>query len=115
MKKLLALTLVVLSLISASIPAMAATAAISKTEYEGSGRVEVDFKKDVQYKSAKVTVKDSAGKSYTAKILEKDSDEMEVRVSGLKKGTKYTVKVSGVRLKSAGGSYGSVSKSITVK
>ena len=60
-------------------------------------------------------VKDSAGKSYTAKILEKDSDEMEVRVSGLKKGTKYTVKVSGVRLKSAGGSYGSVSKSITVK
>ena len=209
MKKLLTLALVMLSMISASIPAMAATASISKTEYEGSGYVEVDFKKDVQYKSAKVTVKDSDGKSYTAKITEKDeddltfkvssikdgktysytisgvraggsgsygkvsgsfkvpaakklsiksleydrgdkemsiefsgkveysgakvtvkdgdgksytakitekeNDEMEVKVSGLKKGTKYTVKVSGVRLKSAGGSYGSVSKSITVK
>ena len=209
MRKLIALALVVLCMISAAIPAMAASASIRKTEYEGSGKVEVDFKKDVQYKNAKVTVKDSsgksytakitekdeddltfkvtsiktgktysytisgvrsggsgsygkvtgsfkvpaakklsikeleydrgdkelgiefsgtvqysnakvtvkdsAGKSYTAKILEKDSDEMEVRVSGLKKGTKYTVKVSGVRLKSAGGSYGSVSKSITVK
>lgn len=115
MKKLIALVLVVLCMICATIPALAASASIKKTEYEGSGKVEVDFKKDVQYKSAKVTVKDSAGKSYTAKITEKDSDEMEVRVSGLKKGTKYTVKVSGVRLKSAGGNYGSVSKSITVK
>ena len=209
MKKILALALVMLSMISASIPAMAATASISKTEYEGSGKVEVEFKKDVQYKSAKVTVKDSDGKtytakitekdeddltfkvtdikdgktysytisgvrsggsgsygkvtgsfkvpsakklsiksleydredkelgiefsgkvqysgakvtvkdsdgnSYTAKIIEKESDEMEVRVSGLKKGVKYTVKVSGVRLKSLGGDYVSVSKSITVK
>lgn len=209
MKKLITLVLVLTCLVSAAIPAMAATAAIKKTEYEGSGYVEVDFKKDVQYKSvkvtvkdsdgksytakisekdeddltfkvsnikagktynytisgvraggsgsygkvsgsfkvpaakklsikeleydrgdkemeiefsgkveyssAKVTVKDSSGKSYTAKIIEKENDGMEVRVSGLKKGSKYTVKVSGVRLKSAGGSYSSVSKSITVK
>ena len=209
MKKLFALALVVLSLISAALPAMAAGASIKKTEYEGSGYVEVDFKKNVQYKSAKVTVKDSDGKSYAAKITEKDKDDltfkvssiaagktysytisgvrsggsgsygkvsgsfkvpaakklsiksldydrgdkemeiefsgkveyksakvtvkdsdgksysasirekesdgMEVRVSGLKKGSTYTVKVSGVRLKSAGGSYSSVSKSITVK
>ena len=77
MKKLLALTLVVLTLISAAIPAMAASASIRKTEYEGSGKVEVDFKKDVQYKNAKVTVKDSSGKSYTAKITEKDEDDLK--------------------------------------
>ena len=63
----------------------------------------------MQYSSAKVTVKDSSGKSYTAKILEKENDGMEVRVSGLQKGNKYTVKISGVRLTSLGGSYASVS------
>ena len=53
MRKLIALALVVLCMISAAIPAMAASASIRKTEYEGSGKVEVDFKKDVQYKNVR--------------------------------------------------------------
>ena len=113
-KKLIALVLVVLCMICATIPALAASASIKKTEYEGSGKVEVDFKKDVQYKSAKVTVKDSSGKSYTAKITEKDEDDLTFKVSSIKEGKTYTYTISGVRAGSSG-SYGSVSKSITVK
>lgn len=89
---------------------------IKSLDYDrGDKELEIDFSGNVQYKSAKVTVKDSSGKSYTAKITEKDSDSLEVQVKGLKKGSKYTVKVSGVRLKSSGGSYSSVSGTLTVR
>ena len=96
LKRIVALFLVVMTL-TMSMPALAATPTIKKTEYEGSGYVEVDFKKNVQYKNAKVTVKDSSGKKYTAKITEKDSDDMTFKVSSIKAGKTYTYTISGVR------------------
>ena len=74
----------------------------------------MDFNRKVQYKSLKVTVKDSKGKSYTTKLREKDNDSLEIYVKGLKYGSKYTITVSGVR-PSGSGSYGKVSKTFTAK
>ena len=89
-------------------------AAISKLEYDAEDHeLDIGFNGKVTYRNVKVTVKDSSGKEYTARITEKDDDELEVIVKGLKKGKNYKVTVSGVALK--GGSYVTVSKSFTVK
>ena len=114
MKKFVALLLVLACLFTAVLPASAAAPAIKKVEYEGNGKVEVDFtKKNVQYKSAKVTVKDDSGKSYTAKISEKDKDDLTFKVSSIAPGKTYTFKISGVRAGKSG-SYESVSGSFKV-
>jgi len=111
-KKIFALIVAAIIAVSTIVPAFAATPVIKKTEYEGSGIVEVDFKKNVQYKNAKVTVKDSAGKSYTASIKSKDSDDLKFYVKSIKAGKTYTYKISGVR---SGGSGNYVSVSGTFK
>lgn len=69
--------------------------------------MEVEFRKDVQYKSAKVTVKDSSGKTYTARITEKDEDDLTFKVSNIAAGKTYTYTISGVRA-GRSGSYGKV-------
>ena len=107
-KRIVAMLLAALMLALCAIPAMAAAPKVKKTEYEGNGMVEVDFTtRNARYKSAKVVVKDSAGKKLTARILEKDSDDISFRVSGLKAGKKYTYTISGVRAGKTG-SYGKV-------
>ena len=58
---------------------------------------------------------DSSGRSLSVRILDRDDDSIEVRVSGLTAGKKYTVKVSGVRSKNSTGSYGSASKTFTAR
>jgi len=107
-KRIVAMLLAALMLALCAIPAMAAAPKVKKAEYEGIGVVEVDFTtRNARYKSAKVVVKDSAGKKLTARILEKDSDNISFRVSGLKAGKKYTYTISGVRAGKTG-SYGKV-------
>lgn len=81
---------------------------IKKTSYKGSSKVEVDFAHKVSYKNAKVTVKDSGGKSYSASVTSKKSDELKFKVSGIKAGKTYTFKISGIKNRSAN-SYTSVS------
>lgn len=103
-KRILTLVLAVILIISTASFAFAATPTIKKTSYKGSGIVEVDFAKDVQYKNLKVTVTDSAKKSYTVTVKEKDKDDVKFYVKGIKSSTKYTYKISGVR-NSGSGSY----------
>ncbi len=110
--KLIALIMAAVLALSA-IPAFAATPTIKKTEYEGNGVVEVDFKKSVQYKNAKVRVKDSSGKFYTAKITEKDSDDLTFKVSNLVAGKTYAYQISGVR-SGKSGSYVKITGKFTV-
>lgn len=108
MKKIIAVLLAVMLLAFAAAPAMAAAPKIRKTEYEGNGIVGVDFNSErVRYKSAKVKVKDEAGKSHSATILEKDDDDITFRIDNPKAGAKYTFTISGVRVGKSG-SYGSV-------
>ena len=91
-----------------------AKVAIRKVKYDAKDReLDIDFNGKVKYRAVKVTVKDGAGKAYAARITEKGDDDLEVKVTGLKKGKTYTVAVSGVALK--GGGYSTVSKKFTVK
>lgn len=110
-KRIVSMLLAVLMLVVCAVPAMAAAPKVQKTEYEGNGLVEVDFTtENVQYKNAKVTVKDSAGKKLTVSIREKDNDSIIFKVSGLKASSKYSYTVSGVRAGKSG-SYGKVTGS----
>ena len=91
-----------------------AKVAIRKVKYDPEdSELDIDFNGKVRYKRVKVTVKDASGKKYTVRITEKGTDDLEVKVSGLKKGKTYTVTVSGVALK--GGTYTTVAKSFSVK
>jgi len=110
MKKLSILILIFSLLSVIAIPVFAASASIRRTEYEGSGVVEVDFKNPVQYKNASVTVKDSSGKKYSASIREMDDDDLTFKVSGIAAGKTYSYTISGIR-SGKSGSYGRVSGS----
>ena len=112
-RKILALLLLVAVMLSLAASALAATPVVKKTEYEGNGYVEVEFKKNVQYKNAKVSVKDASGKSCTVKIVEKDKDDLTFYVKGVKAGAKYSYTISGVR-SGKSGAYTSVKGSFKV-
>ena len=94
-------------------PVSAAAPQKKGIKYEGYGKVELEFRSNVQWKNAKVTVKDSTGKAYSVKILNKDNDEIEFKILQFKQGQKYTCTVSGVR-QGRSGSYGKVSGSVTI-
>ncbi len=109
-KRILSTILALVVLLCMAVPALAAAPEMLRAQYEGRGYVDVDFKTKVQYKNASVTVKDPAGKTLTAKITDKDSDDLTFHVSGLKPGTTYSFAISGVR-KGCSGTYGTVSGS----
>lgn len=94
-------------------PVSAAAPQKKSIKYEGYGKVELEFRSNVQWKNAKVTVKDSTGKACSVKILNKDNDEIEFKILQFKQGQKYTCTVSGVR-QGRSGSYGKVSGSVTI-
>lgn len=85
-----------LSLPETSVPA------IKSVEYDGEDReLDIDFVEAVDYDSANllVEVSDSTGTTYTTRIIETDSDSLELQVDGLTYGEMYLVKVSGVSLR----------------
>lgn len=94
-------------------PVSAAAPQKKSIKYEGYGKVELEFRSKVQWKNAKVTVKDSTGKAYSVKILNKNNDEIEFKILQFKQGQKYTCTVSGVR-QGRSGSYGKMSGSVTI-
>ncbi len=101
-------------LITTAASAFAAAPSIRKTDYEGRGRVDVDFNKDVKYnKSTKVTVKDSTGKAYTATIIDKDEDDLEFKIKNYKEGENYSFTISGVKIKGTS-KYGKVSGTVAI-
>ena len=72
---------------------------IKDIEYEGKKDVEVEFAGRVRYRNVKVTVKEcSTGKSYKAKIVEKESKNLTFTLKSAKAG-KYQIKISGIRKK----------------
>ncbi|NLW79561.1 MAG: hypothetical protein GXY32_09145 [Ruminococcaceae bacterium] len=84
---------------------------IEKVEYDGNGKVEVDFVGKVSWENPKVTVKDGAGKTYAARVTDRDSDELDFKVSGIAAGKSYTYTISGIKARygKADAGYGSVS------
>lgn len=86
---------------------------IKDADYEGAGRVEVEFTGKVAWKNASVTVKDTAGKKYTATVIEKDSDEIEFKIKNYKRNTTYKFTIKGVAKKGTT-SYTSVSGKVKI-
>ena len=106
-RRIITSLLVIMSFFALCEPITAANE-IKKVQYEGNGIVEVDFRQRVSYKNAKVVVKDSTGKVYATKIIEKDNDDLDFRALNLKSNTKYTFTISGVKVGKAK-KYGSLS------
>ena len=99
-------------MVVAAVPAFAAPK-VRKAEYEGKGRVEVDFNSKVRYKNVKVTVKDNKGAGYSTKINEKDDDDLTFTINNFKTGSTYTYTISGVR-KNGEKNYGSVTGKVSI-
>lgn len=96
-----------------SIPGASAKACIAKAKYDKNGIIEIDFKTKVEYENAKIVVRDSKGKAYTASILDKDEDDLEFKIKNYKAGAAYTYTISGIRPKGAT-SYSSVSGKVSI-
>lgn len=94
-------------------PVNALTPEKESVKYLGSGKVEVEFYEDVDYRNTKVTVKDSSGKSYKTTILMRDDDEIKFKIKSYKKGKKYTFKISGIREEGTR-KYGTVSGKVSI-
>lgn len=63
--------------------------------------VSFDFKTKVQWKNPRVKVTDSSGNSFSTRITDRDSDDLEVWVGGLTYGNKYKYSISGIKAKGA--------------
>lgn len=100
MKKLLGAVLVLL--LVASVSALAVQNDTIRVEYDGYGRVEVDFRKNVRYDEAKVDVRDSSGASLSAVILDLDEDDLDFVVEDLVPGETYSFTISGVTYRLSG-------------
>ncbi len=103
-KRWISVVLALAMLAALAIPAVAAGSIVRKTEYQGRGYVEVDFSERVSYRYPKVTVTDAAGNTCTARITDRDSDDLTFRVTGIRANTRYTYKITGVRSKATGAS-----------
>lgn len=111
-RRMLVTLMLVIWTVAAAVPAFAAPK-IRKAEYEGKGRVEVDFNSKVSYKNVKVTVKDDKGAGYSTRINEKDNDDLTFTINNFKTGRTYTYTISGVR-KNGEKSYGKVIGKVSI-
>lgn len=111
-RRMFATLMITIWAIVAAVPAFAAPK-VKKAEYEGKGRVEVDFNSKVKYKNVKVTVKDNKGATYSTTINEKDDDDLTFTIKNFKTGRTYTYTISGVK-KNNESSYGKVTGKVTI-
>lgn len=73
--------------------------AIQTVEYDWKDEeLDIDFFERVDYRELKVELTDQSGAVYDVRVLESDSDSLEVRAEGLDYGATYTITVSGVSL-----------------
>ena len=99
--------------LATQLSAFAAAPAVEEVEYKGKGRVEVEFHGKVQYKNVKVTVKDTAGKTYNVSAIRKDSDDISFNINKFQTGKTYKISVKGVKVRGSK-SFGTVSGKVTI-
>lgn len=87
---------------------------VEKVKYLGKGKVEVEFRNDVDYKNVKVTVKDTSGKTYKTSVYKKDDDELRFKVKSYKTGKTYKFTITGVK-KEGAKTYGKATGSFKIK
>lgn len=110
---LMILSLMMILTLNATAVFAASAPTLDEVKYEGNGRVEVEFTGKVAWKSPKVTVKDLSGNSYTASIVDKDSDEIEFKIKNFKKNTTYKFTIKGVAKKGTS-TYTSISGKVKI-
>lgn len=76
--------------------------------------VTVKFNGVVQYKDAVVTVTDADGNALTASIIKKAKGNIKVKVTGLVKGNKYTITITGIKTKKEK-NFSSITKTFVAK
>ena len=98
-KVVLLLTVFVLAIMIMPIESIAATAPrVEDVEYDCEDReVNIEFYGRVQWKKAKVKIYDKKGNQYARYIIEKDSDDIEIKTRRLRIGKKYKYKISGIK------------------
>lgn len=111
-RRLVCTLMVMMFMMAVAIPALASPK-IREAEYEGSGRVDVEFKTDVKYKNVKVKVTDTKGKAYSTVIRSKDEDDLTFEIKSYKKGVTYKYTITGVKQKNEK-NYGQVSGKVTI-
>lgn len=105
MKKLITIAIAAAMLLA--LPALAAVPEVFRAEYEGNGRVEIDFRNDVDYQNLEVTVTGPLGAPQNVTILELDDDELTFSIADILPETTYSYTVTGVR-EGRSGDYGSI-------
>ncbi len=97
-KRIITSLAIILGICSTFTPVMAYSI-VEDVEVESNSVVEVELTKNVKYQNPKVIVKDSSGNTYSASLIEFDSDDLKFYVNGLKANTKYTFSISGVKIR----------------
>ncbi len=111
--RLAAVMMMTIMVFGSASSAFAAVPTKDEIEYDGAGRVEVEFRGKVDWRSPKVTVTDTTGKKYTATIVKKDNDDITFKVNNYKEGTKYNFSISGVKARGTTG-YGTFKGTFTI-
>ena len=95
-------------------PVSAASAPkIEEIDYDGGGKVEVEFYGNISYHNSSVTVKDANGKSYRARIIKRDDDDIKFQIYNYKKGMKYRFTIRGIA-RQGSSNYTSVSGKVKI-
>ncbi|MGN8913074.1 hypothetical protein [Anaerofustis butyriciformans] len=70
-----------------------------KQDDDNKNIVDVNFKTKVMWDdNASITsLTDAGGNSYNAKIIDKDDDDLEIYIEGIKDGTNYTAEIQGIK------------------
>ena len=100
-KAFAALLLTALLLTATALGASTGQAPAYRAEYDGNGRVEIDFRSGATYKNLSVTVLDPDGVAQTVTILETDDDDLTFKIESIQPSTTYSFTVSGVQLPGA--------------
>lgn len=89
--------------IKAKVPKSANKGIVKDVDYDYNEKeLDIEFKTDVTYKSPKITITSEDGsKTYSARIIEREDDECTIYVKGLKVGSTYRFKLTGVKAEGA--------------
>lgn len=96
MKKRSVVLLLTLVLTMFAVPVFAAPNDGIRVEYDGFGRVEVDFARNVRYTNPQVSVQDATGATLPAIIRDLDEDDLDFIVENLTPGGEYTFTITGL-------------------
>ena len=116
-KAAVSVTALAMAMITAIVPTFAAgenAPKIKDVEYEGRGKVQVEFRRDVRYRNTTVVATDAEGNEYNTRIVERDEDEIEFKIKNFKKGTTYNFTIKNVKNRRGQGAFTDVNGKVRI-